>query len=473
MERVLDIWNVVDNTNTEAWCEKLWAGPVMASRFLRGVAVIGMRRKCNAATSGERTKAMVFADPLSRVWEDGKYDPTAMDDFATACSGVGILEGMKEVVLDDFIINQLVFQKRGTEVGSLLQQLARMVTVADRPMQPTVPWDSKCDVPLEHCLKELPVAGAKAAEGQGTQEPEEAVLLESPTSEDLESHEEAVCRQEEASQGVSSEGHGSELEELPAAGAGQEIRQEPEEAVLLESPTSEDLESHEEAVCRQEEASQGVSSEGHGSELEELPAAGAGQEMRSLRPLGTGQVKVWDVSAHREANTEAVREWQMAVKVEFHSAAPARVRKCPQERGDGSVNQAGFTREELEPLLEQRHWWKHRPTLTTIYYGILGSTMGWVVEGFDFVAGSEIEPWCVDHASRLFPQMKQLGDLESLSAGNMEPSDVLIVGTTCTAVSILGMQRGLADIKMEHLLMVARWAVKVGFKAMVFEMEIL
>ena len=414
MERVLDIWNVVDNTNTEAWCEKLWAGPVMASRFLRGLAVIGMRRKYNAATSGERTKAMVFADPLSRVWEDGKYDPTAMDDFATACSGVGILEGMKEVVLDDCVINQLVFQKRGTEVGSLLEQLARMVTVADRPMQPTVPWDSKCDVPLEHCLKELPVAGAKAAEGQGTQEPEEAVLLESPTSEDLKSHKEAVCRQEEASQGVSSEGHGSKLEELPAAGAGQEIR--------------------------------------------------------SLQPLGTSQVKVWDVNAHREANAEAVREWQMAVEVKFHSAAPAQVRKCPQERGDGSVNQAGFTREELEPLLEQRHWWKHRPTLTTICYGILGSTMGWVVEGFDFVAGSEIEPWCVDHASRLFPQMKQLGDLESLSASNMEPSDVLIVGTTCTAVSILGMQRGLADIKMEHMLMVARWAVKVGFKAMVFEM---
>ena len=45
----------------------------------------------------------------------------------------------------------------------------------------------------------------------------------------------------------------------------------------------------------------------------------------------------------------------------------------------------------------------------------------------------------------------------------MVPSDVLIVGTTCTAVSILGMQRGLADIEMEHVLMVARWAVKVGY----------
>ena len=130
--------------------------------------MIGMKRKHNAATSGERTtcgtKEMVFADPLSRVWGNGKYDPTAMDDFATACIGVGILEGMSEVVLDDSIINQLVFQKRDTEVGTLLGQLARMVTVADRPMQPTVLWDSKCDVPLEHCLKELPTATEGATE---------------------------------------------------------------------------------------------------------------------------------------------------------------------------------------------------------------------------------------------------------------------------------------------------------------------
>ena len=57
-----------------------------------------------------------------------------MDDFATACEGVGILEGIRKVVLDDSIINLLVFHKRGTQVGTLLEQLARMVTVADMPM---------------------------------------------------------------------------------------------------------------------------------------------------------------------------------------------------------------------------------------------------------------------------------------------------------------------------------------------------
>ena len=186
--------------------------------------------------------------------------------------------------------------------------------------------------------------------------------------------------------------------------------------------------------------------------------------------LGTGQVAVCDVNLHKEANAEAVKEWQAVVSVKSYTAVPEQSRKCPEVKTDSVRNQAGFTQEELEPLVEQRHWWKSRPTLTTICYGILGSTMGWVAEGFEFIAGSEIGPWCVDHTSRLFPQMKQLGDLESLTANSVAPSDVLIVGTTCAAVSILGMQRGLADIKMEHMLMVARWAVKVGFKVMVFEM---
>ena len=404
MDRVLDIWNVVDNTNTEAWCEKLWAGPVMASRFLRGLAVIAMRRKYNGATSGERTKEMVFADPLSRVWEGGKYDPTAMDDFATACAGVGILEGMREVVLDDSVINQLVFQKRGTEVGTLLEQLARMVTVADRPMQPTVPWDSKCDVPLEHCLKELPLqTDGAAAEAE------------------VEAEAEAAAETEAAA------------EAKPAEHATDESSSQQQQQLL---------------------------------QPDKWLAGG----VNSLPELGTAQVAVWDINQHREANAEAVKEWQAAVDVRFYTAAPQSARKCPETRTSTARNQAGFTQGELDPLMEQRYWWKNRPTLTTICYGILGSTMGWIAEGFEFIAGSEIEPWCVDHASRLFPQMKQLGDLEALSSDSVEPTDVLIVGTTCTAVSILGMQRGLADIKMEHMLMVARWAVKVGFKVMVFEM---
>ena len=119
--------------------------------------------------------------------------------------------------------------------------------------------------------------------------------------------------------------------------------------------------------------------------------------------LGTGQVAVWDVNQHREANAEAVKGWQAAVGVRFYTAAPQMARKCPGVKTSTSRNQAGFTLGELEPLMEQRYWWKARPTLSITCYGILGSTMGWVAEGSEPVAGSEIDPRCVDHAARLFP----------------------------------------------------------------------
>jgi hypothetical protein len=38
---------------------------------------------------------------------------------------------------------------------------------------------------------------------------------------------------------------------------------------------------------------------------------------------------VWDINQHREANAEAVKEWQAAVDVRFYIAAPQTARKCP------------------------------------------------------------------------------------------------------------------------------------------------
>jgi hypothetical protein len=48
-----DMWNVVDNTNTEAWMEKLWAAPLLASRYLRSIAVLALRRVYNGYTPRE------------------------------------------------------------------------------------------------------------------------------------------------------------------------------------------------------------------------------------------------------------------------------------------------------------------------------------------------------------------------------------------------------------------------------------
>ena len=39
------------------------------------------------------------------------YDPSAMTDFAGAYEKVGILEGTREVILDDTFIHKIVYQK--------------------------------------------------------------------------------------------------------------------------------------------------------------------------------------------------------------------------------------------------------------------------------------------------------------------------------------------------------------------------
>jgi hypothetical protein len=61
-------------------------------------------------------------------------------------------------------------------------------------------------------------------------------------------------------------------------------------------------------------------------------------------------VAVWDVNQHREANAEAVKEWQAVVDVRFYTAASQSARKCPEARTRAARNQAGFTQGELNPL---------------------------------------------------------------------------------------------------------------------------
>ena len=387
MDRVWDIWNVVDNTNTQAWMEKLWAGHLLASRYLRGMAVLGMRRKYNCATIGERTKFMHFVDPHSRVWEKGVYVNTAMDAFANVCSDEGVLDGIREVALTRELLDNQAFPRDSFAACSLKAQIQSMIETADGPKYKPVVWDSKCDQPLEHCLRELPsLAELQLASSQSA---------ESPAS-------------------------------SPAAaprGNRQSLPADAEETAL--------------------------------SVLESTP------ESVWVPPADGGEALVWSAAAAHNRNRATRLAWQKAVQTRFYSEAP------PRTSHQTKATQSGFNQSELHPLLPQHHQWKVQPTFTAICYGVLGSAFGWIGEWFKPVAGSEIKPWCVAHASRLLLDMLQLGDLEKMTQDSMPASDVLIVGTTCTAVSVLGMIRGLADIKMKHMLMVAWLAIEMGYKVMI------
>ena len=67
-----------------------------------------------------------------------------------------------------------------------------------------------------------------------------------------------------------------------------------------------------------------------------------------------------------EANAEAAKEWQAAIDVWVYTVAPRMARECPEVKTSIARNQAGFTPEELELLMEQRYWCKTKPTLSII-----------------------------------------------------------------------------------------------------------
>ena len=100
-----------------------------------------MRQKYNCATTRERTKFMHFFDPLSRVWEKGVYDNTTMDDFANACSGEGVLDGMREVVLTQELLDNQAFPRDNFAACSLNAQIQSMIEIAEGPKYKTMMWD--------------------------------------------------------------------------------------------------------------------------------------------------------------------------------------------------------------------------------------------------------------------------------------------------------------------------------------------
>jgi hypothetical protein len=383
-----DVWNVVDNTNTEAWMEKLWAAPVLASRYLRGLAVIALRRQYNGYTSGKRSKMMVFADPLSRVFEHGVFDVTAMEDFRRACHERGILDGMREVIIPEALLDH-VFPVEISELGNMHAQVASLISLADQGEYETVEWGVGVEHVPEHCRWHLPkqLVVEKHRSGQS-----------------------ARCGPAEAG--------------------------EPSRMLRLVKPP--------------------LGAKGENGQEGTRAAVGPGRSPKDLPCL------IWDCRSSSQEGDERRRLWKLKM--------------TETSQVDGNVtagdkwSQSGFTRGELEPLMPQCINWDKRPSLTVMCYGIGGSALGWVAEGFNWVAGSEIDAWCVERAGRLFPEMVQLGDLEKLTPELMPKTDVLIVGTACTAVSILGMLRGLADQKMKHMLIVARLAVTRGYKLIVFEM---
>lgn len=82
-------------------------------------------------------------------------------------------------------------------------------------------------------------------------------------------------------------------------------------------------------------------------------------------------------------------------------------------------------------------------TLGSLFDGAGTCPFAGILNGFEPMWASEIEPFPVEVTSKRFPKMKHLGDITKIKGAEIEPVDVITFGSPCQDLSIAGNQVGL------------------------------
>lgn len=82
-------------------------------------------------------------------------------------------------------------------------------------------------------------------------------------------------------------------------------------------------------------------------------------------------------------------------------------------------------------------------TLGSLFDGISGFPLAAAELGIKTVWASEIEPDCIDIATKHFPDVKQLGDITKISGADITPVDIISFGSPCQNLSVAGNGKGL------------------------------
>lgn len=83
-------------------------------------------------------------------------------------------------------------------------------------------------------------------------------------------------------------------------------------------------------------------------------------------------------------------------------------------------------------------------TLGSLFDGSGGFPLGGLLAGIRPVWSSEIEPFAIRVTTKRLPFVKHYGDIRTLKGDELEPVDILTMGSPCQDISIAGRREGLA-----------------------------
>lgn len=82
-------------------------------------------------------------------------------------------------------------------------------------------------------------------------------------------------------------------------------------------------------------------------------------------------------------------------------------------------------------------------TLASLFDGVGGWQLAAIRSGVKPLWSSEIEPFAKKVTAAHFPETKQLGDINEINGGAVEPVDIICAGSPCQDLSIAGKRAGL------------------------------
>ena len=86
-------------------------------------------------------------------------------------------------------------------------------------------------------------------------------------------------------------------------------------------------------------------------------------------------------------------------------------------------------------------------TLGSLFDGIGGWPLAATKQGINPVWAAEIEPFPIEVTKKHFPTMKHLGDITGINGAEIEPVDIICMGSPCQDLSTAGKREGLAGAR--------------------------